>query len=253
MTGGSVADATTKASGGNAKVHGKKAQVAAYTPLDLTEEQRKALEGNMSNADSIEALLNRMVPGWSEMLKQGTGNAASLLRGEIPKDVQQQVLRSNAFQALQGGYAGSGMSKALTARDLGRTSLDMQGLGNNAAQQWSKLAQTSYSPFMIDTAMQANTTAANNAGIQQQKQREFNVEAAPDPAAAAKFAIDSAIGMQLLSFGMGAAGGAMAGGGGAAMGARGGGGSYNANTPYQYDPQTNSFMPIQQARPVWGG
>lgn len=261
VTGGDIAGDTADIYG-RENVFGSRPDVADFTSLDLTEEQRKALEGNLSNADSIEQLLNRFVPGFSDMLAQGTANSMSLLRGEIPKDVQDQVNRSSAYQAFQGGYAGSGMAHALTARDLGRTSLDLQNMGNNSAQQWTKLAQSSYSPFIIDTAQQAQVTAANNAGEQQNQQFKYNVAAAPDPAAAGIYAMNSAIGMKLLDFGMGAAGGAMGGGGGggSSAAAPASGGQYNyagqgANgQAWQYNAQTGQYAPILQAqRTTWGG
>lgn len=251
LTGGDIAGSTADLYG-RENVFGRRPDVAEFTPTDLTEEQRRALEGNLTNADSIEALLNRMVPGWSDMLRQGTTNATSLLRGEIPQDVQDQVMRNSAYQALQGGYAGSGMSKALTARDFGRTSLDLQQMGNNSAQQWAKLAESSYSPFMNNLEMQANMTQANNAGQQATEQYRFNVEASPDPAAAAIYGMNSAIGMQMLNFGIGAAGGAMAGGGGGS-----GGGAqqpYGGGAPYGYNyGQPFAYSGQLSTRPTWGG
>lgn len=259
FSGGDIAGDTANIYGKD-KVFGTKEKIAPYTPLDLTAEQLKSLKGNLSNADTIEGLLNRMVPGWSEMLKQGTGNATAELKGQIPKDVQEQIYRQSAFQALSGGFGGSGMAHALTARDLGRTSLDLTNMGNNAAQQWTKLAESSYSPFVTTTAEQANVTAANNAGEQATLQHQYNVDAAPDPAAAGMYAINSAIGQQLLSFGMGAAGGAMGGAGGAGAGAAKSGGTYNyagqgANgQQWQYNSTTGQYAPILQAqRATWGG
>lgn len=241
--------------GGKKKVFGGKPEVAPFIPLDLTAEQKKALEGNLANASTIEALLNRLVPGFSSLIKKGTENSMALLSGEIPKDVQDQIYRSSAFQSLQGGFQGSGMSKSLTARDLGRTSLDLQQAGANSAQQWAKLAESSYSPFIIDPAQQASATAANNAGEQATKQFQYNVDAAPDPGAAGVFNLNTALGMQMLSFGMGAAGGAFGGGGSPAPAAPQGG-TYNyagtsGGTNWQYNPTTGQYAPILRA--TWGG
>jgi hypothetical protein len=127
------------------------------------------------------------------------------------------------------------------------------GLGAGLTEKGAGLAEKGYSPFTATAADQINVTAANNAGKQATDQFAFNVEAAPDPAAAGTFAIDSAIGMQLLSFGMGAAGGAMGGGGGAARGS-----TYNGQVPQQqgnwtYDVNTGRYVPVQRAQPAWGG
>lgn len=252
LTGGDIAASTAGEYGGLEKVYGKKPRVSDFIPLDLQKAQSQSVAGNLANADAIEAFLNRTIPGWSEMLKAGTGNALDLLHGVIPKDVQDQIFRSTAFQSLQSGTQGSGMARALTARDLGRTSLDLQTMGSNSAQSWAKLAESSYSPFVTDTAMQAQTNAANNAGRQATEQFKFNVEAAPDPGAAGAYALNSAIGMQMLNFGMGAAGGAM-GGAGAGRGAPAGGPAQPAFNPYasgtnwQYDPSTGTYQPVK-----WG-
>lgn len=118
----------------------------AETPgLDLeaqTAEARRlqagtqALESarNRFNADELNAMLERSIPGYAQGQKQRIGNAESLMRGEIPMDVQQQVARGSAAHALEGGYGGSGFGRNLEARDLGLTSLDLMGRGG---QQFS--------------------------------------------------------------------------------------------------------------------
>jgi hypothetical protein len=63
----------------------------------------------------------------------------SLLRGELPPDLASQIQRNTASKALTGGYAGSQAARNLTARDLGRTSLDLQQAG---AQQFSNIIGT---------------------------------------------------------------------------------------------------------------
>lgn len=216
--------------GGPDKVFGTKPDVAPFVPVNLSDETGKAVAADLANLPDISALLDKVIPGFSDLLAQGTANTASELRGELPADVAAQVQRSSAYRALQGGYAGTGMSHALAARDLGRTSLDLTQLGNNSAQLWSNLAEQAYSPFTISTGQQAGTTAANNAGTQANKQFQFNVNAAPDPGALGTFNVDAALGQQLLSFGLGAAGGAIGGGGGG-----GGGGSAQAPTGYNYN------------------
>lgn len=67
-------------------------------------------------------------------------NTGSYLRGEIPQDVRDQIGRSSAFRALSGGYAGSPMASALTARDLGLTSLDLTKRGSDALPEQYNLA-----------------------------------------------------------------------------------------------------------------
>lgn len=234
--------------GDEANIFGQRPDVAPFTPTNLTDEQRAAAQGNLSNADSIMSMLDRFVPGFTDLVRQGTSNAASELRGEIPQDVQNQVLRSTAFQSLLGGFSGTDMGHALTARDLGRTSLDLTQMGNNSAQMWSKIAEGSYSPFMINTMQQAGTTAANNAGTQQNQQFRYNVAASPDPGAAGNYNLQVALGMKAASIGTSMLGGGMGGGGGSgAGGATGGygssyGGGNYGSSPYNWGGNINQGL-----------
>lgn len=77
------------------------------------------------------------MPGLQGNISQFGSNTTALLNGQIPQDVQTQVQNSAAYQALAGGFGGSGMAHALTARDLGQTSLSLQQQGaSNLGQQF---------------------------------------------------------------------------------------------------------------------
>lgn len=221
-----MANLAIDAAGGGSKVFGTKPGVAEYTPTDLGEEAGRATRANISNYDDILALLEKINPGYGERLKQGGKNTLSLLRGEIPEDVQREVQRSSAYRSIMGGFAGSGMGKALTARDLGRTSLDLMERGNNSAQLWESIAQRTSAPYMVTAPGQAEATFRNNIFRQNTEQHRLNVLAAPDPGAAGLFNTISTIGSMAASFGMSAMGGAMGGAGGAAT--AGGAGAGNS-------------------------
>jgi hypothetical protein len=65
-----------------------------------------------------------------ELSQIADNNAAAMMSGQISADVQANLARSSAMQALSGGFgAGSEMGRGLTARDLGLTSLDLQQRG----------------------------------------------------------------------------------------------------------------------------
>lgn len=209
-----LANMVIGSSGGGRAVFGSKPGVAEFTPTDLGTESKRAAQENLANAPEIAALLEKILPGYSEMVKQGSANTLSLLKGEIPQDVKDAVYRSGAYKALSGGYGGSGMSKALTARDLGLTSLDLTGRGENSAQRWAGLTQSSNAPFLVTGKEQAAQTERNNLYQQAVQQFKYNVDAAPDPAAAGLFNLTSAIGSTAASFGIGSALGGMGGGGG---------------------------------------
>lgn len=224
---GWMANAAIDKSGGKDKVFGTKPKVAGYTETDLTTEAGRAARGNLENMPDIMALLEKILPGYGEMLKQGGTNTLSLLRGELPEDVQSAVKRNAAFKSLMGGYGGSDMSRALEARDFGRTSLDLMQMGENSAQKWMGMSQGSVKPFMVTAPDQIEGTFRNNLYRQATEQFQYNVDAAPDPGAAGLFNLRVALGSQAMGMGMGALTGGMSGMGG---GAQQQGGMAPANT-----------------------
>jgi hypothetical protein len=84
---------------------------------------------NQFTTQQIQEILEQSIPGFKEAQAGRVGNAASLIRGELPPDVMDAVYRSGASRAVAGGYGGSGAGRNLVARDLGRTSLDLMDLG----------------------------------------------------------------------------------------------------------------------------
>lgn len=192
-------------------VFGSKPAVAPFTPTNLTDEQKKAIQGNIGNFGDITQLgdlyhdyltseFEKSLPGYQDILKKGASTtsqmldqSASLLKGQIPQDVLDQIYRSSAYKSFMGGFGGSQMSSGLTARDIGRTSLDLIGQGanlasqgGNAAQLWTKLAGASTldpSSMFTTPAQQAAITQRNNELQQQTLQNQYNVDAAPDPVA----------------------------------------------------------------------
>lgn len=207
-----LAEWAVSEAGGKDKVFGTKPRVAEYVPTDLGVEAGRAVRSNIQNLPDIRNLLEQLLPGYSEMVKTGSANTLSLLRGEIPKDVQDSIQRTSAFKSLQGGYAGSGMSRALTARDIGRTSLDLIDQGGNSAQRWAAITQGSASPYVVTAPAQAAQIERNNLYDQAVKQFGFNVAAAPDPGAAGIFNLQTALGAMAASWGMSSALGGMGGG-----------------------------------------
>jgi len=229
-----MANMAIDSAGGKKSVFGSKPGVADYVPTDLGAEAKKATAENSANMPDIQALLEKILPGYGNMVAQGSKNTQALLRGEIPQDVQDKVRRNSAFQSLSGGFGGSGMSKALTARDFGLTSLDLMGKGENSAQRWAGLTEGAVAPFSISAKEQADQTTKNNLYKQATDQFKYNVLAAPDPGAAGLFNTIATIGGTAASFGMGSAMGAQRSGGVPATAAGGGGsggGNYATSAP----------------------
>ena len=233
-----LAEWAVNEAGGGDKVFGTKPKVAEYTPTDLGAESKRAVESNIANMPEIQALLEKILPGYGDMIKQGSKNTLSLLKGEIPQDVQDSIKRTSAFKALSGGYGGSGMAKALTARDFGRTSMDLMHEGGNSAQRWAGISQGANAPFIVTGAQQGEMTMKNNLYKQAVDQFKFNVDAAPDPSAAGIFNLQTALGSMAASFGMGSAMGGMKSGG--AGGGSMSGAGVNARENYGSGPAQNT-------------
>lgn len=240
---------------------GKKPRVAKYKDLDPTKVVGESIKGNTANFGDIEKLgnlysdeelaqLEKILPGYGESLSAGHaltdqifGQASQELAGEIPQDVQDQIQRSSAYQALRGGYAGSGMSKALTARDLGLTSLDMiqkggqlAGLGANTMQNWDTLARRDMldpGSMFVSPGMSVDVGKFNKENSYAARQNQFNVDAAPDPGA--KGVSDTL--MAVIGAYLGGMGGGK--GGGSSMGGQNGVSGYQSfNQGAQYQPSS---------------
>lgn len=96
---------------------------------------------NQGSNQAYQQMIFGTSPSLQGNLNQFGTNTSSLLQGQIPQDVQAQIQNSSAYQALSGGYGGSGMAHALTARDLGTTSLQLQQQGASNLSQQQQLAQ----------------------------------------------------------------------------------------------------------------
>jgi hypothetical protein len=86
---------------------------------------------NQFNMGQLQKLLGQALPGYQQMVNTSASNTQALLQGQIPQDVQDQISRTTAQQAMAGGFAGTGAAKSLTARDLGLTSLQLQQTGQS--------------------------------------------------------------------------------------------------------------------------
>jgi hypothetical protein len=109
----------------------------------------KATPINQFQQQQLQMLLTNAMPGWQNFFSglQGTfgqmneiwgqmrPNVTSMLAGQVPQDVQDQIRRNAAFTSLMGGSAGAGTGAtgAITARDLGLTSLDLTEKGQAMA------------------------------------------------------------------------------------------------------------------------
>ena len=176
----------------------KQPGVVAYTPVDpsasfsnyetyrnsvLPQAQQDAVASNTFNNQAYQTQLSNTSPSLMSGIAQQGNVANNLLNGVIPQDVQDNVTRSSAYQALSGGFSGSGASNALTARDLGLTSLQLEQQGSTMLGQNAALTgtvnpfnQTGDSNIMNSSqylARDDSNTAYANAVLNRNKQIQY--------------------------------------------------------------------------------
>jgi len=100
---------------------------------------------DFAKADIPSGLVGEKLGSLEDSINKLSEANASMLKGEIPADVSSAVRRAASESSIAGGTFGSS-ARALSARDLGRTSLDIkqQGIANesNIAQMKATLATT---------------------------------------------------------------------------------------------------------------
>lgn len=246
----------------------EKPKVPQYPLVDIQEEQKLAIEGNIANlpimqqlasstnrfvADQIEQQMERTLPGYRGIVNKGTEQVASMMRGELPEDVSRLLKQRSAEAGIALGTSGSQHQKFDELRNLGLASLDLTQRGLDAATRWIASAQ-SRSPTVDVTSMfvtpqqRIGVKLQENANIFQRNWLAAKVKAIPDGGKAAVITLFDNIeemGSSVLSM---YAGGAMGGGGGG-----GGGGSappisdswMGMNTPrmsgLQYGEQSGAY------------
>jgi hypothetical protein len=86
------------------------------------------MPGYQNFFSGLQGTFGQMQDIWGQMRP----NVTSMLAGQVPQDVQDQIRRNAAFTSMSSG-AGTGGTGAITARDLGLTSLDLTEKGQAMA------------------------------------------------------------------------------------------------------------------------
>lgn len=177
---------------------------AAYTPVDVAEEQRKALAGNLANFDDAATLaskgnsfqqaetarlLEQALPGFGALQKRLLASANSDLDAQttLPADVQQQIQRYAAEKGITRGTSGNFNSFNLL-KDFGFNLVDWQQASRARALNTlqsvygmaPKINVMSPMSFMVDptTAIQAASRSAD---------QQYNIAQADNNAQAAAY------------------------------------------------------------------
>lgn len=125
--------------------------VPQYERVDFGKESADALAENQANlpaaaafaeefnrlsGDQLNAALERMLPGYGNLRDTSTANIQSLLRGELPSDVENLIERRAAERGITMGTSGSDFNEFGAVRQLGLTSLEMTQRGLDSAMRW---------------------------------------------------------------------------------------------------------------------
>jgi len=120
-------------------------------------EQKKAIAGNIAalpesiqlaaginkfNFQQLQDMLKAAIPNYDEIMQTGGKQISSMLRGELPEDVQRTIQRSRGAKSFAGGYGGSGVAVSAEAESLGLASLDLIREGLSSSERWLQAASS---------------------------------------------------------------------------------------------------------------
>lgn len=154
------------------------AQAIAGNIANLPEAQKLALGVNTFNQEQVMAMLRKAIPNYDAIVGKQSELIQSGLRGEVPKDVQDQLTLRSASRAISGGYAGSGAHRNLEARDFGLASWDITNKSLDSASRWTQSMASMTQPALFNLgSMFVSPEQKFNENV-----LRANIAAAPDPA-----------------------------------------------------------------------
>lgn len=194
--------------GGAMGSFGRKPDVPIFNEINPDAVQKATVAGNTAAVGGISRLasavnaanrreglksLEATTPGATNLLSTGTAQLQAMLRGQLPADVRMAIEQGSASRAAAGGFGGSGMAGALTARDLGTTSLGLIEKGLSSAESWLAGAQQLANPaglFNLSSMFYSPQERLQFASSERDKRfgrdmLQAQVDAAPDPFKAA--------------------------------------------------------------------
>lgn len=136
----------------------KKANTAKYVerPSFALEQDLPSFTKSAQKATAARlAEIERVMPGATAQRKQASDVISSWMRGELPKDVQEQTMRNIAefggagFNPATAGRAGGfQMAQGMVPRQFGLQAQQLQQQGLNTSMSWQQLADAfAYDPF----------------------------------------------------------------------------------------------------------
>lgn len=227
----------------------------------LPQAENLVSQANAFTQEQITKMLRASIPNYDELVRNTSENIGSMVRGELPQDVQNMIQLSDAAKSLSGGYAGTGMHGALFARDLGLNSLNLIQGGIDTASRWLQSMDALFSPGMINVSNMFLTPQQQMAHDVSERDKAWNVQwlrnqikAQPNQyqeAFATLFDNIEQTGRSILtSYAGGAVGGGGGGGGGAGWSSNVPKGDYGYSSFYKsgtgttYVPSNSGYSPF---------
>lgn len=141
----------SKLFGSGGDIYGRRPNVPEG--IDYTDELQDALKTNQDLLPGLSAfaklsteemanVLEVAFPGYKNIRSNAGESIASMIRGEVPTDVQNQLERQAAQRGVTLGYGGgSGFGQNQYLRNFGLTSLQLNQQGLDTATRWIQQAQ----------------------------------------------------------------------------------------------------------------
>lgn len=187
--------------------YGKKPKVPEYVPVDPAAEQAAAISGNLAalpsaqrlasqtnafNLEQLQKMLKASIPGYENIQGQQSAVIQAMLRGELPREVQNALQNTAAARAIGGGFGGTPAHRYLEARDFSRGVDEQIQRGLDSATRWMAATASMVTPHMMDVTSMFITPQQRIAYQFQNRENQFNrdwmanqIKAAPDPFKAA--------------------------------------------------------------------
>ena len=255
-----------------------------YNPPTFAESQAASVAGNRAVLPEAEALasdvnrynqaelmkaLRGSIPNFDEIVGGVTKNITSGLKGEIPKDVQDQLQNFAAARGLGStgvDLFGSGFGRNLVARDIAKTSYEISQQAIKSSESWLATASQYLTAPRMDVSRAFVTPVQQFQADTEREANMFNyrrylekLRVQPEPWEKAVEGLLDWIATTGTSIAGAYAGniGGMAGGGGQQPGGGGGGGagpSGFAGGPYSTDRMAGGFYAdgaVEGSNPYW--
>jgi hypothetical protein len=243
---------------------GSKVKVPDFVPVNATDEQGKALSGNLmnfsqanqlsdlvntANQDSLMTAMRRAIPNYDKIISAQSSDILSGLNGELSQgEIDQAQSASAASSLARFGSTRSGMARNLGLRDLGLTRRALVDRSLSNASNFVGVQRSTAVPSLMGPEFSMLSPAARIANAQWNSTGSYNrnlaaagAAAQPDPTAAAAGNMLSGLGGMAFSYAGGF--GAFGGSGGSGSGSGSGGSWYGGDLIHpNVSPASNPYF-----------